>query len=199
MRKTLLWVFALVGLLASWSYQPANAQVPHLLWQCVAPSASRPSGADCPVSAAYPIPTTSVAGGASLPAGTNNIGNVGSISQYPNTAVPITASASVAASANTATLAGTAGKTTYVCGFTVSGLGATAATVSTVTVANTVTGSLIYYEPIPAGVTVGLSPLVVPFNPCVPASAANTAVTVTVSSPGAGNTNIAVSATGYQL
>jgi hypothetical protein len=98
-----------------------------------------------------------------------------------------------------ATLAGTAGKTTYICSVTVSGLGATAATPVTVTVATLAGGNTMSYSYVfPLGATVPSTPLAVNYNPCIPAGAAATAITVTV--PGAaGNTATQINATGYQL
>jgi hypothetical protein len=51
---------------------------------------------------------------------------------------------------------------------------------------------------IPAGATTSITPLVVPLGDGIPASADNTAITVTVPSFGAGNTHAAVAAWGYR-
>lgn len=107
-------------------------------------------------------------------------------------------SGNVANAAAVATLAAAAGLTTYISGFTVTGLGATAAGVVALTVAGLQGGTLTYNVPVPAGATVGLTPLSVVFNPPLPASAVNTAIVVTLPALGAGNTNAAVVATGYQ-
>lgn len=115
----------------------------------------------------------------------------------PGTA--ITASATAAAAASNATLAAVAGKTTYITGFTVSGGGATSASIIAVTVTGTITGTLTYYLGVPAGVLVGASALVVPFNTPVPASGANVAIVVNVPSFGTGSTNQSAVATGFQL
>jgi len=115
----------------------------------------------------------------------------------PGTA--ITASATAAAAASNATLAAVAAKTTYITGFTVSGGGATLASIIAVTVTGTITGTLTYYLGVPAGVLVGASALVVPFTTPVPASAVNTAIVVNVPSFGAGSTNQSAVATGFQL
>ena len=57
---------------------------------------------------------------------------------YPAGATPLTASSgNVAATATTATLSGAAGATTYITGFEVTGAGATAASVITVTITGT--------------------------------------------------------------
>jgi hypothetical protein len=51
---------------------------------------------------------------------------------------------------------------------------------------------------VPAGVTVGLAPLIVEFPQPLAASGPNTAIVVSFPSFGAGNTNAAVNAHGYQ-
>jgi hypothetical protein len=119
---------------------------------------------------------------------------------YPAQATPVhAASGNVAAAATTATLAGTAAKTTYITGFEVTGAGATAASVIVITVTGLLGGTETYILAIPAGATVGVTPLVVQFSLPVPASAVNTAIVVNVPSFGAGSTNAAVVAHGFQL
>lgn len=115
-------------------------------------------------------------------------------------ATPITAaSGNVAAGVATATLAGAAGKTTYICGFSITSSGSTAAAVVAPTIANTVTGTLTFTYVAVAGVTLANQSLIIPFNPCVPANAANTTIPVSMPSLGAGNTNTTVNAWGFQL
>jgi hypothetical protein len=90
------------------------------------------------------------------------------------------------------TLAGVSGKTTYICGFSVSALGGTA-TVGPITIANTITASQVYQlASAVAGVT-----LAVPFSPCIPANAAATAITVTTTADGSA-TAVDVNSWGYQ-
>lgn len=139
-----------------------------------------------------------------LPAGVVN-GTVqpgpqsGSI-DYPVGAVPTTASSGNTANAvATATLAGVATKTTYITGFTVSGAGATAGLPVIVTVTGVIGGTMSFIYVFEAGALVGNKPLVVSFETPVPASAVNTAIAVSCPAGGAGNTNNAVVATGYQL
>lgn len=109
------------------------------------------------------------------------------------------ASGNVAAAVATATLAaGGASKTTFICGFTATGGGATAAAVVNLTVTNVITGTMTYTFGANTGAGVPSAPLVVQFNPCVPANAANTTIVVSMPSLGAGNTNAAVNAWGYQ-
>ena len=111
----------------------------------------------------------------------------------------LTASSTGAATALTETLAAASGKTTYISGFEVTGLGATGASGITITVTGTITGTLNYVLPIPAGVTLGVAPLIVEFARPIPASAVNTAVVVNVPSFGSGNTLAAATAHGFQL
>lgn len=112
---------------------------------------------------------------------------------------PVGASATGAAAAIAATLPGVAGKTTHITGFEVTGAGATAASVITVTVTGLLGGTQSFKLAIPAGVTVGVTPLVVPLGRGFPASGPNTAIAVNVPSFGVGNTDAAVAAQGYQL
>jgi len=109
------------------------------------------------------------------------------------------ASGNVANAIATATLAASGGtKTTYITGFTITAAGATAAAVVTATVTGTITGTLSYTFTIPAGATLGATPLCVMFPVPVPASAANTAIAVALPALGTGNTNATVTATGFQ-
>lgn len=117
---------------------------------------------------------------------------------YPASATAVAASQTGAASALGATLGTAVGQTTYICGFTVTGAGATAASVVTVTVTNVVASPMSYKLAVPAGATVGVAPLIQTFSPCLQASATNTAIVVSVPSLGVGNTDAAVMAWGYR-
>lgn len=110
----------------------------------------------------------------------------------------IQASATGAAAAIAATLPGVAGKTTWITGFSVTGAGATGASVITVTITGIAT-TMSYSVVIPAGVTANVAEMIIEFVDPIPASAVNTAIVVNVPSFGAGNTNAAVNAHGYQL
>jgi hypothetical protein len=117
----------------------------------------------------------------------------------PSGATPVTGTFSGADTTTQAiTLAGTAGKTTYICSFSVSGLGATAGTSVTVTVATLLGSSTLSYSYFyQAGATVANTPLVVNYPQCIAANAAATAITITV--PGAaGNTLTQINASGFQ-
>lgn len=108
-------------------------------------------------------------------------------------------SGNVAAATATATLPAVTGKTTYITGFSFTGLGATAASTVNLTTTGLTGTNQTYNINVPAGVTTTIPTLVVYFDPAIPASGVNTAITVTVPSLGAGNTNAAVNAWGYQL
>ncbi len=114
---------------------------------------------------------------------------------------PVVGSASGAAQSNAAALAATAGKTNWLEGFDVTGGGATAAAVIEVSITGLAGGTLKYELNVLAGVTGPVNAqggLFVRFPQPLPASGQNTAITVTVPSFGAGNTNAAVVAYGFQ-
>lgn len=103
-----------------------------------------------------------------------------------------------AASTVTCTIFGAAGKFTYVTGFEVTGLGATAGTTVTVTLAGLVgSGTMQFVVSVPAGVTTPITPLIVEFPVPIPSSAVNTNITLQVPSFGAGNTNVAANLHGF--
>lgn len=103
-----------------------------------------------------------------------------------------------AAAAATVSLAAAAGKTNFITGFDVTGAGATAASVIQVTVSGLKAGTLTFEMAIPAGVTAPVTPLQVRFPYPLVASAQNTAITLTVPSFGAGNTNASANLYGFQ-
>ena len=114
-------------------------------------------------------------------------------------AFPVTAaSGNVAAAAAVATLPGAPGLTTFISGFEITASGATAASCVNATVAGVVSGSLTYTFCAPAGITAEAPPLIVNFNPPIPAASVNTAIMVTLPSLGAGNTNATVVTHGFQ-
>lgn len=121
-------------------------------------------------------------------------------SSYPSGATALSASSgNVANSTATATLAGAASKVTYICGFTVHGGGATAASLIDVTVTGPTGGTMTYTFGVVAGATAPCTGLNISFNPPIPASAANTAIVVSAPAFGSGNTKATVNAYGYQL
>lgn len=118
----------------------------------------------------------------------------------PGAAAPVftLGSQAGAAAAISATVAGVAGKTSWITGFQVTGAGSTAGGVISITVTGILGGNWQFKLAIPAGVTLGVTPLQVAFPIPYPASAQNQAITVNVPSFGAGNTDAAVSVQGFQ-
>jgi hypothetical protein len=108
-------------------------------------------------------------------------------------------SGDVAAATATATLAAAAAKTTHIAGLLITGSGATAASVVSATITGLIGGTLTIPLAVPAGATVGLTPLFMEFNPPRAASAANTAIAVTLPSLGTGNLHASVCAWGHQV
>lgn len=103
----------------------------------------------------------------------------------------------------TATLPASANSTTWIEGFDVTGGGATAASIVEITVTGlqTATGTLKFEMNVLAGVTGPVNAqggLSVTFPEPLPASAANTAIVVTLPTLGSGNTASSVTAYGFQ-
>jgi hypothetical protein len=130
---------------------------------------------------------------------------------YPAGASPVTNvfSGSTGAAPGTATIPALPGRIGYICGFQVNGLGSTAGGGVTVTVGPLIgtatqgpTGQVpnsFSYQYVYAASPTGLNtPLSDSYPPCLPASAPNTAITVTVPLS-AGNTNTNIDVRGYQL
>lgn len=121
------------------------------------------------------------------------------VAGYPASSTPTTSSSGTVANLPAvATLAAAAGVTTYISGFEVTGGGATAASLVGVTVTGLIGGTATYTLGVVAGAAAPNAALLVQFNPPIPASAANTAITVTVPALGAGNTNSTVVAHGFR-
>jgi hypothetical protein len=126
---------------------------------------------------------------------------------YGQVAVPDTSSqrisvsnssGTVAAATATATLPATPGRYTYICGFSITSAGSTAAAVVSPTVTSVVGGTMTYTYTSVAGVTLANVPLIITFTPCLPAATANTTIPVSMPSLGSGNTNTTVTAWGFQ-
>ena len=120
--------------------------------------------------------------------------------QYGNVATPVVG---VFQGADTttavATLPAAVGKTTYVCAINVNGLGATSQAVINIAVASVVGGITMNFQYVmPAGNSNQSTPMQGSFNPCIPATAPNTVITVTVTGA-AGNTSTNINVSGYQL
>lgn len=106
-------------------------------------------------------------------------------------------SGNVAAGVATATIAAVAGKLNYITGWDVDGGGATAASVVDCTVTGLAGGTEHRSLPVPATVTVGLTPIRVRYPHPLPASAVNVAIVASCPSLGAGNTNTTVNLYGF--
>jgi hypothetical protein len=117
----------------------------------------------------------------------------GGASQYPDSSTPITGAGTGTTGAVVGTLAGAAAKTTYISGFNVSAIGGTAA-VGPITVAGLKGQSFVYHMASSASGNT----LQVQYVPAIPASAVNTAITVTTTANGTA-TGVAVNVWGYQL
>lgn len=121
------------------------------------------------------------------------------VAPLPTGATPVTnSSGNQANAAATATLPAAAGVFTWLSSFQVTGGGATAASVVLVTVTGVVGGTITFALVVPAGATTSIVPLAPPLQTALRSSAINTAIAVNVPAFGAGNTNAAVSAQGYQ-
>ncbi len=115
---------------------------------------------------------------------------------YPNTAVPITASATGTTAATTATLTNVTGHTTYICGFSIRA-NATAAATGNATITGTITGTLNFTQwtaPLASGLGITENT----FTPCVPASAVSTSIAVISAAPGTGGV-VSVTAWGFSI
>lgn len=109
----------------------------------------------------------------------------------------VATSGTVAAATAAATLATGDARTAYLCGFSVSSLGATAASTVTLTVTG-IGATFSYLYSVAAGATVKNADLFVNFNPCIAAVDGNTPIVVSLPSLGAGNTTAIVNAWGYR-
>lgn len=119
---------------------------------------------------------------------------------YPPGATPLHASSGNVANASAvATLAGAAGQTTYCTGFEITSGGATAAALVVATLAGVLGGTQSFIVGAVAGAALQNTPLTVEFNMPIPASAVNTAITLTLPALGAGNTNAAVTIHGFRI
>lgn len=113
------------------------------------------------------------------------------IDAYPGGATKITAIATGSTGAVTATLAGVAAKTTYICGFDISAAGGTA-TISPITITGLLNGTFTFQ-----GISAGGLPFTRTYTPCVPASAVNTGIAVVTTADGSASA-VDVQAWGFQ-
>lgn len=131
--------------------------------------------------------------------GAGSLSGVGANGLPPGATSVTSSSGNIAAGTATATLAAAANKTTYIVGAIITGSGATLASAVNGTITGLPGGTMTFTVPVTAGILLGNPPLFLNFYPAIPASAVNTAIVVSVPTLGAGNTNSAVSAWGYQL
>lgn len=114
----------------------------------------------------------------------------------------VAATGNLAAASGTATLShnsANAQEMVYCSGFEVTGSGATAASVISITVTGVRGGTLTYTVAVPAGVTAGVTPLIVEFDPPIPATDTATDIVLNLPSFGTGNTNAAGVIHGYRM
>lgn len=170
-----------------------------LVFLFLAPVAARAQGNALVVTTCGTLPLAYTAGSQRPPTidvnGVNCIGNV-VFSGYPTGATMITGNAAGTTGAVVGTLAAAAAKTTYICGFNVQAIGGTS-TVGPITVAG-LTGSSQIYQTDVNSATVGKTVASANFAPCVPASAVNTAITITTTADGTASA-VDVNSWGYQL
>lgn len=120
------------------------------------------------------------------------------VQPYPTGRTALVAgSGNVANAAAAATLTPGATVTAFLAGFEITGSGSTAGLPVTVTVTGLLGGTRHYTYVFVAGALLANTPLLVEFNPPLPASAINTAIVVSCPAGGAGNTNNTTVAHGY--
>ena len=112
-----------------------------------------------------------------------------------NSGTVITGNATGSTAGIVGSLAAASGKTTYICGFNVQAIGGTS-TVGPITIAGLIGSSQVYQTDVNSA-TVGKTVAQASFNPCIPASAVNTAITVTTTADGTA-TAVDVNSWGYQ-
>lgn len=108
-------------------------------------------------------------------------------------------SGNVANGAAVATLPAVANRTTFIAGFSLTASGATVGLAVVVTITGLLSGTLSYIFTAATGATVGSTPFQILFDPPLPASAVNIPIVVTMPALGAGNTNAAANAHGFQV
>lgn len=106
--------------------------------------------------------------------------NSGASNPFPANATPSTAVGTGTTGAVTATMAATPGRTNWVCSVQVSALGGTA-TVGPITITGLKGGNTLTYQV--ASLASG-NFLIIPFQPCFPASAVNTAIAAATTADG---------------
>lgn len=112
---------------------------------------------------------------------------------YPWGSIPIIGVGTGSTGAVVGTLAAVAGRLTYLCGFDISAIGGTAA-ISPVVIAGLNGGSFTYQGSSSAAGGIVLREV---FNPCIPASALNTTITITTTADGSASA-VDVNSWGFQ-
>jgi hypothetical protein len=118
---------------------------------------------------------------------------------YPTGATPMLATATGAATGISTSLNPSAGRTSYLSGVQVTGLGATTGSIVTLGIAGLQGGTLTFYITVPTGATVPIVPLILGFNPALPANGPNTNIFTSLASFGTGNTVANLSTQGFQI
>lgn len=119
---------------------------------------------------------------------------------YPEGATVLqAASGNIAANTATATLVKSADQTCYLTGFDLTFAGATAGSNVILTIVGLLGGTRSYIVVVPAGAAVAGAPIVVRFDPPLPALTVNTDIVVSVPTLGAGNTHTSLNAQGYRV
>jgi len=131
--------------------------------------------------------------GAAVPAGTNLIGNVGALPPAGSTSTNGSNTGTTAATSTT--LAADAAKTEYVCWISIRANATAAATGNATLSDGTKTFNFTQWT---APTASGLGVTEEVFNPCIPATAVNTAWTLTSAAPGTGGV-VSVSIGGFKL
>lgn len=130
--------------------------------------------------------------------GTVSIGTPPPVSNYGNSQTPVAnASANQSDAQAQAALPAVANKTNYITSAQIMFTGATAAGTVLATLAGILGGTMSIPIGVPAGVNAQGTPVLLEFDPPLPANAVNTAITLTLPALGAGNVNAAVSLQGF--
>lgn len=158
------------------------------------------NGADVAEGATTDAAATSDTGTASVIALLKRMLQKEGLGTLPFGATMVNAAAnSVAAAAIAPSLPAVVGKTNYLANVEITAGGATAGSIVTVTITGLLGGTATYFFAVPTGAAVGATPLILDFNPPIPASAVNTAITVNVPSLGAGNVASACAIHGFNV
>lgn len=145
-----------------------------------------------------PLPSGRAADASSTPVALSTENVALFVQPYPVGQVALIAgSGNVANASAVATLDPGATVTAHLSGFEVTGSGSAQGLPVTVTVAGLLGGTRHYTYVFGAGALIQNTPLMVQFNPPLPASAVNTDIVVTCPAGGAGNTNNTVVAHGF--